>query len=283
MRGTVRITLPIDAGDAFIAEMFADFQLEHPGVRVEAHFSNRYVDLVEEGFDLALRAGKLGDSSLVSRKIAESEFALFASPAYLARRGTPESLAELEAHDCLIFERMRDWSLQGPKGLETVRPAGDRFVVLIRMAFLTLMAGTGLGIALLPIVNALGATFGRDPPSHVRILPEYVQRSGGLSLLWPASPGFIPVRVALLRDHLTERLRSRYATCAEALVTGAKPPAPPAPSGRPRPEARPRPLSTRRFRKSLNCAAGRVSAPPGRSLAGGAESIFRLASTPFGG
>ncbi len=159
---------------------------------------------------------------------------MFASPAYLARRGTPESLAELEAHDCLIFERMRDWSLQGPKGLETVRPAGS--FVVDSMAFLTLMAGTGLGIALLPIVNALGATFGRESAEATcASCPSTCSGGGGLSLLWPASP-FIPVRVALLRDHLTERLRSRYATCAEALVTGAKPPAPPAPSGRPRPK-----------------------------------------------
>jgi DNA-binding transcriptional LysR family regulator len=229
LRGRIRLSLPSDTVDAFTAETLAEFQALHPGVRLEAQFTNRHVDLVEEGFDLALRAGKLADSSLVSRKVTDTELALFAAPSYLARRGVPRTLAELAEHDCVLFERNKSWLLSGPRGSETVHPAG---VMLVdSMAFVSLAIAAGSGIGLVPVVAAVGEQLGKPRPSLVRVLPEYAQPGSALSVVWPPSP-FVPRRVALLRDHLVERLRARYVACESALVA-ARPhgvqPVPPVP------------------------------------------------------
>lgn len=104
--------------------------------------------------------------------------ALFAAPAYLARRGVPQTLAELAQHDCVVFEGMRAWSLVGPRGAETARPAG--VLVADSMAFVSSAVGAGPGV------------------------------------VWPPSP-FVPRRVTLLRDYLIERLRARYVACEKAL------------------------------------------------------------------
>jgi DNA-binding transcriptional LysR family regulator len=230
VRGRVRLSLPSDGVDAFMAEVLADFQRRYPAVRLELQFTNRHVDLVQEGFDLALRAGKLADSSLLSRKITDTELALFAAPAYLARRGVPRTLAELAEHDCVLFERGRSWVLEGPRGSETLHPEG---VLLVdSMTFLSLAIGAGFGIGLLPLVAAVGEQLGQQRPSLVRVLPEYAQSGAALSIVWPPSP-FVPRRVMLLRDHLAERLRARYVACAKKLAefdgTRGVQPVPPAP------------------------------------------------------
>ncbi len=235
VRGRVRLSLPSDAADAFTAETLAEFQRRHPHVRIEVQFTNRRVNLVEEDFDLALRAGKLEDSSLMSRKVTNSELALFAAPAYLERRGVPRTLAELAEHDCVLFERGRTWVLEGPRGIETLHPEG--VIVVDSMTFVSFAIGAGFGIGLVPVVAAVGEQLGRERRSLVRVLPEYAQRGATLSVVWPSSP-FVPRRVALLCDHLVERLRARYATCEKALAeldaTAASPhgvqPVPPAPN-----------------------------------------------------
>jgi DNA-binding transcriptional LysR family regulator len=235
--GRVRLTLPSDAGDAFLAQIFAEFREAHPGVELQVNFTNRYVDLVEEGFDLALRAGRLADSSLVGHKIVESELALFAAPAYLERRGTPRAWSDLAEHAAVVFDRMRTWSLEGPRGLETLRPQAA--VVVDSMGFLSHAVAAGLGIGLVPLERALSDTYGRDPPTLVRVLPDFVFRGAALSLLWPASP-FIPRRVVLFRDHLSKRLRERHVACSNVLGTrsSAAPSPAPAASSRRRPQKR---------------------------------------------
>src|SRR5215208_1878912 len=93
--GTLRITAPVDLGELFLAEVVTRYTARHPAVSVDVHLTGRVVDLVAEGFDVALRvAAKLEDSSLVVRRAAPVLFHLFASPLYLARRGTPRTEAE---------------------------------------------------------------------------------------------------------------------------------------------------------------------------------------------
>lgn len=100
--GVVRITAPVDlAGD--LAKVTSAFVLARPAVRVEVSLTARFVDLVKEGFDLAVRAGPLVDSSLLARKLGETEIGLFASPAYLERAGRPRRLSDLARHDCILY------------------------------------------------------------------------------------------------------------------------------------------------------------------------------------
>jgi DNA-binding transcriptional LysR family regulator len=113
-RGHLRLALPGVFGRMWLAPLLNDFLAQYPRVTIEAEFSNRFVDLVGERFDLAVRLGKLDDSRLVARRVASRERLLVAAPAYLAQRGAPRAPADLAKHDCLMFsglpERNR-WAL----------------------------------------------------------------------------------------------------------------------------------------------------------------------------
>jgi DNA-binding transcriptional LysR family regulator len=84
-----------------IAALAADFHRLHPGVTIELGLDDRYVDLLEERWDMAIRIGRLSDSSLIARRLAPVRLAVCASPGYLAKRGTPATVADLKGHDCL--------------------------------------------------------------------------------------------------------------------------------------------------------------------------------------
>ncbi|MCP9232972.1 LysR family transcriptional regulator [Mesorhizobium sp. LMG 17147] len=102
-RGVLRLALPGSFGRMWIAPLLPQFLAEFPDVRIEAEFSNRFVDLVAENFDVAVRLGALEDSRLVARKVATRRRLLCAAPSYLARRGTPTEPEALLEHSCLGF------------------------------------------------------------------------------------------------------------------------------------------------------------------------------------
>lgn len=101
--GLLRVSAPAAFGVLHMADLVAQFHDAHPGVIVELGLSDRYVDLLEERWDVAIRIGKLSDSSLVARKLAEANLNICASPDYLAARGTPKQLPDLAQHDCLGY------------------------------------------------------------------------------------------------------------------------------------------------------------------------------------
>jgi DNA-binding transcriptional LysR family regulator len=104
-RGPVRISAPTTYGHSRLLPLLAPFRELHPAVDVELHLANRNVDLVAEGFDLAIRMGDLPDSSLVARKLCDASLGVFAAPHYLARRGTPRLASELAEHAVIGFVR----------------------------------------------------------------------------------------------------------------------------------------------------------------------------------
>src|SRR3954471_9709977 len=95
-QGVLRITAPVDMGAACLVELTRSFGVRYPKIQLDFLFTDRFVDLVGEGVDLAIRAGELEDSSLVARKLGESYMAPYASPAYLKKAGTPKSPHELK-------------------------------------------------------------------------------------------------------------------------------------------------------------------------------------------
>ena len=126
-RGTVRLTAPADLGQQLLPDVVARFTKKHPNIRLEIMLTGRVVDLVQEGFDLAVRAAKLDDSSLVARRLGSSALGLFASSAYLRRRGKPKTVAELADHECVLFRGSAGksiWRLSGPNGVEAVEVNG---------------------------------------------------------------------------------------------------------------------------------------------------------------
>ncbi|MCB8822759.1 LysR family transcriptional regulator [Microvirga rosea] len=102
-RGTLRLNVPVTFGFREIAPALAEFGRLYPSVSVDLGLADRYVELIEEGWDLAIRIGKLKDSSLVVRRLAPCRVILCASPAYLAEHGAPKSLDDLSRHNCLGY------------------------------------------------------------------------------------------------------------------------------------------------------------------------------------
>lgn len=101
--GLLRITVPTSFGAMYVVPLVAEFCAMHSRVTVELDLSDRYADLLEERWDMALRIGQLADSGLIARKLATMRLCLCASPDYLARRGMPTSPSDLSTHDCLGF------------------------------------------------------------------------------------------------------------------------------------------------------------------------------------
>jgi DNA-binding transcriptional LysR family regulator len=135
--GLLRMTCPLTFGVARVAPALPVLLARYPALRVSVVVDDRVVDLVAENFDMALRMGRLPDSSLVARKLADLHSVLVASPAYIAQAGEPRRPADLLRHHCLSFGDRAEattWQFEGPQGLESVQTQGR------------LMLNTSLGI-----------------------------------------------------------------------------------------------------------------------------------------
>jgi DNA-binding transcriptional LysR family regulator len=207
-RGAIRMTAPPDSQQLGLAEAIAGFSRKYPGILLEMVLTARLVDLVGEGFDLALRAGKLTDSSLVARKIGPSRLALFAAPSYLQSAGTPKTLSDLKRHHFVLY-RSRGGKgtlhLTGPKGDESIEVTGN--LSADDMAFLLHACVAGAGIAQLPVELARHAALAGQLEL---VLGKYYVGSGSLYIVLPSS-ALVPSRVALLRDHLVLHMERELA------------------------------------------------------------------------
>ncbi|MEY2930130.1 MAG: hypothetical protein RL033_879 [Pseudomonadota bacterium] len=151
-RGVLRVNAPVVFAQLYLVKPLATYLEQHPLVRVELLLADRMVDLVEEGVDVAIRiSARLRDSSLVGRKLAEDRTLVCASPAYLARRGTPGTPAELLHHDCLRYSLLQasdEWRFRG-EGKSFSVPVVGRFHAqsgsVLREAALA-----GMGLCVLP-------------------------------------------------------------------------------------------------------------------------------------
>ena len=127
-RGTIRLTAAVTLGVRHLAPLIAGFLARHPGVAFDVSLSDRVVDLVEEGFDLAIRIGSPGSENLVARKLGETRLVPCAAPSYLAARGTPKAPEDLARHDCFTYEYLSPrnvWRFRDASGAErAVRVAG---------------------------------------------------------------------------------------------------------------------------------------------------------------
>ena len=152
LKGHLKVALPLSFGLLHLAPLIQAFMTEHPDIRFELDFNDRQIDLMQEGFDLAVRIATLADSSLIARRLAPIRHVVAASPAYLARRGTPRSAAELARHDCLAYSNVSDpglWRFHGPDG----QPGQVRVPVRLAASsgdFLLRAAVAGEGLVMLP-------------------------------------------------------------------------------------------------------------------------------------
>ena len=202
-RGRLRVTAPIDLSTRYLGAIIADFIADHPDVTVELDAADRVVDLIEEGYDVAVRFGQLPESTLIARKLTTLTAVLCASPAYLAKRGTPKTVDELEDHDKVLFApsaRTTGWTLQnGDQTYEVGRPA--RFISNNLGAVRdVVLAGGGISV-MTEFMVACDIHDGK----LVRILPEWASRTFDVQAVYPARQN-LPPRLQLFLDHLVKAL-----------------------------------------------------------------------------
>nr|WP_017799326.1 LysR family transcriptional regulator [Winslowiella toletana] len=150
--GRVRISAPVTFGSTQLTPHLIQFARQYAGIELDVSFADRMVNVVDEGFDLALRIGQLADSSLMARKLCDIRIILVASPDYLARRGTPQHWQQLSDHDCIIDTNFRDpfhWPFCGAQQQMQEQAVNGR--LKFSNAEVCLQAAcAGLGIARLP-------------------------------------------------------------------------------------------------------------------------------------
>jgi DNA-binding transcriptional LysR family regulator len=194
--GLLKVSVPVSFALKHLAPLWSDFLAAHPRLTLDVHLSDRVVDLVDEGFDLALRIARLPDSSLVSRKIASTRLVLCASPAYLQRRGAPAHPRDLASHDVIGYSLLSvkdQWQFEGPEGPVTVKITprlwannGDTSVAA---------AVRGAGFNLQPtFLIADELADGR----LVEVLPEYRSLELGIYAIYPSRKFVLPKVRALV-------------------------------------------------------------------------------------
>jgi len=205
-KGTLRVSAPIDVARDVLAGMLPDFRRRYPDIELAFEISQRQVDLVAEGFDLALRGGeRLRDSSLVARKLATPVFGLFASPAYLAARGVPETPADLARHDLIAFATPAGpipWRLVGPDGEVEIAPRAWLRANELGLLRAAIAGGLGIGLAE-PLTSSLHVREGSLHP----VLAEYSMHGGTLYAVYPSARR-VPPKVRVFVDLLAEHLRA---------------------------------------------------------------------------
>ncbi|MES2482079.1 MAG: LysR family transcriptional regulator [Pseudomonadota bacterium] len=194
--GLVKVSVPVSFGIQHLAPLWGEFLAAHPRVSLDVQLADRVIDLVDEGFDLAVRIARLPDSSLVSRQLASTRLVLCASPAYLERRGAPRHPDDLTQHELLGYSLLAmgdQWQFTGPQEAVTVKVKprlwtnnGDSCVAV---------AARGAGIALQPtflVARELAA--GR----LVEVLPQYRSIELGIYAVYPTRKFVLPKVRALL-------------------------------------------------------------------------------------
>jgi DNA-binding transcriptional LysR family regulator len=203
--GRLRLTLPGDFGATVLADVIVRFMARYPEVQVEVFVSNTFVDLVAEGFDAAIRISrsKLRDSSLVAQPVATVTVQLFASPQYLARRGTPRHPDDLGAHDWVSPRVIK--SLELTAGDQTVAVAPRGRLACEDMFFARASVRAGAGIGQLPAFLAEPDVLS----GHlVRVLPRWSVPSARVWLMYPSARN-VPSKVVAFKNFVVEALGNR--------------------------------------------------------------------------
>jgi DNA-binding transcriptional LysR family regulator len=197
LRGRLRISAPLSLGTSFLAPALAELARRNPRLQVHADYSDRFVDLVGEGFDAAIRVGYLPDSSLIARKIAPVTGSFIASPAYIAAYGAPETPEDMVHHEALM-QGNEPWRFVRDGKPVTVSVKG-RFKANSGEALVAAaLAGIGIGMEPAPLIETHLAS-----GALVEVLADYRPAEAGLYVLRP--PGeFVPRKVRALVEIMVE-------------------------------------------------------------------------------
>ncbi len=207
-RGTLRLNVPVVFGRLRVAPLLAEFLGRYPGLQIDINMTDAFIDLVEEGVDLAIRIGELQDSSLIARRLAANHRVICASPGYLQAAGTPRQPDDLRAHNCLIYKRQPGravWRLRNAHGTVEVEVGGT--LRANNADALHAAALGGLGLAILPTWMV-----GPDIQSGalIRLFPDHEVSPGALDTsiyaVFPYNRHLSP-KVRAMVDFLVESFR----------------------------------------------------------------------------
>ncbi len=203
-RGNLRVSASVVFGQVYMAPFLEHLTETFPELSVDLILTDRFVDLVDEGIDLAIRIGALSDSRLVARRLCTNHRVLVASPKYVERKGAPRSPADLTNHDCLAFTsfaRPQEWRLIGPKGPVNVNIQSR--ISCNNVQALKTVAENGLGIT-------VGATLSVGPSllsgQLVRVLPDYEFEPTAVYAVYPSARQ-LSTKVRAIVDLLVENIQ----------------------------------------------------------------------------
>ncbi len=145
-RGVLKVTAPTAFSRLHIAPYLPQFLAKYPEIELDFHLTDSFVDIIRDGFDLAVRIGELRDSSLVQRKLASDRRVICAAPKYIETFGAPTSLADLDFHNCLSAGAQDYWRLQGPDGQHQLKVKGNIRSNSLEFVREALLAGLGIGL-----------------------------------------------------------------------------------------------------------------------------------------
>lgn len=196
-RGTLKVSAPTSFGRMHVAPHLQAFMRDNPDLAINLVLSDDFVDIVGEGFDLAIRIAELTDSSLVARRLAPVQRFLVASSSYLEKHGEPTSITDLQNHIVLPAHNHEPWRLEGPDGPLIYRPEGPLLTNSSEVLRQAVLAGIGI---------ALRSTWDVGPELASgelrRVLPDYsASKNVGIYAVYP-SRRFLPVKVRLFIDFL---------------------------------------------------------------------------------
>ncbi|PWC34033.1 LysR family transcriptional regulator [Azospirillum sp. TSO35-2] len=211
-RGRLKLNAPVSFGVLHLAPAVAEFLERYPSIEIDMDLNDRFVDLVDEGYDLAIRIGRLRDSSLIARKLAPARVALCASPAYLKKHGIPETPEDLGRHSCLLYTNLPSpelWPFMVDGELRNIRVSGpirSNNGDLLREA-----AIAGLGLVMSPTFLC-GEALSRG--ELVTVLPRHVPSDTSVNAVYPQNRHLSP-KVRVFVDFLVQRFGPRpYWDCA---------------------------------------------------------------------
>ncbi len=201
-RGSLRISAPMSFGTSHLTGAVNGFLEEYPDVSINMTMDDRFVEIVAEGFDLAVRIGRMEDSQLKARKLSETQLSIVASPEYLKANGTPKTLDELTRHNLLHYSNYSNgntWRVMSLTGEERQIRAGGRFTANNGDTLMQ-AAERGLGLVMLPcFIVSSSIKAGR----LVRVLDDLPQQTVGIYAVYP--PGkYVQPKLRAFIDYLAE-------------------------------------------------------------------------------
>jgi DNA-binding transcriptional LysR family regulator len=201
-RGNLRITASVTFGRHYVSPLLEELLAKYPELAIDLTLTNRFVDIIDEGIDLAIRIGALSDSRLIARRLCSNQRVLVAAPSYVARRGVPRHPDELAEHDCIIytgFARAREWKLIGPDGPTTVAVTGRLATNNFEVLGDAVRKGAGITV---------GPTMSVHESLHsgelVRVLDQYQFEPSAIFAVYPSARQ-LSSKVRAMVDFLVER------------------------------------------------------------------------------